>query len=79
MNTNTRRVPRQRSRSGLTLLFRHGVGTYRGNEPARNSSENARPQSSQFAELLWIDPVLHGEIDAGELISTKKNTKKLTA
>ena len=43
-------------RSGLTGLFRRSVVTHQGNELTRNSSENARPQSSQLAEPLWTDP-----------------------
>ena len=50
---HTRTPLTQRSRSLLTALFRHRVGTYQRNEPTRNSYRNARPQSSQLANLLW--------------------------
>ena len=39
-------------------LCRQSVENLSGNELTRNSSENTRPQSSQLAELLWIDPSL---------------------
>ena len=39
----------QRSRSGLTMLSRHSVETYRGNELTRSSTRNALPQSFQIA------------------------------
>ena len=47
----------QRSRSGLTnILSRRSMGTHQGNELTRNSSGNARPQSSQLAEPIETDP-----------------------
>ena len=36
----------------------------------RNSSGNARPQSSQLAEPLWADPGLKSGIGARQLTST---------
>ena len=55
-----------RSRSGLTMLFRHSVGNCQRNKLTRNSSGNSRPQSSKLAEPLWIDPGLQGGM--GELV-----------
>ena len=46
------------------------VGTCHGNDLTCNSSRNARPQWSQFAEPLWTYPGLKSEIGACELIST---------
>ena len=40
------------------MLSRHSVETYQGNELTRNSSGNARSQSSQLAKPLWTDPGL---------------------
>ena len=37
------------------MLSRYSVETYQGNELARNSSGNTRPQSSQLAESLFTD------------------------
>ena len=39
----------QRNQNGRTMLSRHSVGIKQGNELARNSSGNARPQSRQLA------------------------------
>ena len=36
------------------MLSRHNVGTYQGNELTHNSFWNARSQSSQLAEPLWL-------------------------
>ena len=47
-----------------------------GNELTRNSSGNSRPQSSQLAAPLWIDPGLKSGIRVRELISTLKKKKK---
>ena len=41
------------------MLSTHGVGAYQENELARNSSGNARLQSSPIAEPLWTDPSLN--------------------
>ena len=68
---NTHTPTAQRSRSGLTVLS--GMEIYQENELTRNSSGNTRPQSSQLAEPLWIDPGLKSGISVRELISTKKN------
>ena len=57
-------------------LFRHSEGTYQETSSQRNSSGNTRPQSSQPAEPLWIDPRLKIEISVRELISTFKKKKK---
>ena len=51
------------------MLLRHYVGTYQGNELTHNSPGNARPQSFQLAEPLWIDPGAKGETGVRELIS----------
>ena len=59
----------QRSRSGLTMLSGHSVGTYQRNELTRKSSGNTRPQSSQLAEPLWTDPGVKSGISVHELIS----------
>ena len=45
----------QRNQSGLTMLSRHSVGTYQGNELTRNPAGIIRPESSQLPELLWTD------------------------
>ena len=66
----------QRSQIGLTVLFRHGRSTYQGNELTRNSSWNASPQSSQFAEPPWVDTRLKSGIGARELIPASKKKKK---
>ena len=42
------------------MLSRHSVETNQGNELTRNSSGNARPQSTQLAESLWTEPNLKG-------------------
>ena len=47
-----------------------------GNELARNLSGNVRPQSSQLAEPLWIDPGIMSGICVRELIFTSKKEKK---
>ena len=52
------------------MLSRNNVGTYQGNELARNSPENARPHSSKLAEPLCVDPGLKSETGVLELIST---------
>ena len=44
----------QPSRSGMTILFRHGVRTCQGNEFTRNFSGNVRPQSSQLSHCGLI-------------------------
>ena len=62
----------QRSRSGLTMLFMHNVGTYQGNELTRYSSGNTRPQSSQLVETLWTDPCLKSGIGVCQMISILK-------
>ena len=60
------------SRSGITMLSRYSIGTPQGTEFKRNSSENARPQSSQLAEPLWTDPGLKSGIGVCEVMFTKK-------
>ena len=71
LQLNTQAPLTQRCRSRLTMLPRHSVGTPLGNELTRNSSGNARPQSSQLTELLrtgsWRKKSGTGE---HELIST---------
>ena len=61
-----------RSPSELTTLSRYCVGTYDGNELTRNSSGDARPQSSQLVEPLWTDRGIKSGISVRELISTLK-------
>ena len=51
-------------------------GNLSGNELTSNLSGNIRQQSSQFAELLWIDSGIKSGISARELISTSKKKKK---
>ena len=51
-------------------------GNLSGNEPTRNSSENARLQSSQLAVPLWTDLGLKSETNLRELISTLKKKKR---
>ena len=53
LNTHTSFI--QRSWSGLTVLSRHNMGTYQGNELTHKSSGNVLQQSSRFAEPLWTD------------------------
>ena len=53
-----------------TMSSTHCVGTFQGNELTRNSSGNARPQSSQPAEPLWADSGIKSGNGVGELIST---------
>lgn len=54
------------------MLSRFSVATYHGNELPHNSSGNARLQSSQLLEPLWIAP----RSGARDLISTKEKIKK---
>ena len=51
-------------------------GNLSGNELTRNSSWNARSQSSQLAKPLWTDPGPKRGISLRELISTLKKKKK---
>ena len=41
------------------MLSMHSLGTYQRNELTRISSGNARPQSSQCAEPLCTDSLVH--------------------
>ena len=75
LHLNTRAPLTHQSRSGLTELSRHGVGTYQKNELARNWPGNTHPQSPQLDEPLWTDPGLKSGIGALELISTLKKTQ----
>ena len=69
LHQNTHTPLTQRNRSGLTMpLWRHSVETL-WNELTRNLSGNIRPQSSQLAEPLWIDPGTKSETSVRELIS----------
>ena len=52
LQLNTHAPSTQQSLSGLTVLSRHCVGTYQGNDVTRNWPGNARAQSSQLAEPL---------------------------
>ena len=49
------------------MLSSHSAGTYRENKLTRNSSENARPQSSKLAERVWTDPGLKRGICTREI------------
>ena len=70
LHLNTHTPLTQRSRSGLIMLLcTHSVGTYMGNVLTRNSSGNARLQSSQLAEPMWTTPGLKNGIGVRELIS----------
>ena len=60
----------QQSQSGLTILSRHSVGTYQGNELTYNLLGCAWPQLSCLAEPLWTDPGLKSGIGVHELKST---------
>ena len=51
-------------------------GNLSGNEVTRNSSGNARSQSSQLAEPLWSDLGLNSGISGHKLISTLNNNNK---
>ena len=70
LHLNTHTPLNHRSRRGLTLLSRHNVGTYQGNELTRNSSGFTRSQSSQLAEPLWTDTGLNCGTGVREQIST---------
>ena len=48
---------------------------HKRNEFTRNSSVNTRPQSSQIAEPLWINPDIKSEICTRELIFTVKKAQ----
>ena len=50
--------PNEVDRSGTTMLTRHSMEAYEGNEFPRNSSGNARVQSLPLAEPLWTDAFL---------------------
>ena len=79
LNLNMHTPLTQPSRSGLTVLSRHSVGTYQGNKLTRNPSGNTRLQSSKLAEPLWTDLGLKSVIGMCELISTLKKKKKAQA
>ena len=61
-------------------LSGYRVGNLSVNELTHNLSGNIRPQSSQLAEPLWVDPGVKNGIRVCELIyfSKKKNKKKST-
>ena len=65
----------QRSRRGLTVLSKHSMGTYQGNELTRSLSRSTRPQSSQLVGLLWTNRGLKSGIGVCLLISTLNNAK----
>ena len=54
----------------------HSMGTYPEMSSHVTLSGNIRPQSSQPAEPLWIDPGLKSGIGVHELISTKNKQTK---
>ena len=70
LQLNTHAHLTRQSRGGLTMLSRHGVGTYKKkkNDLGRSSSGKARPQSSQLAEPPWTDSGLKSEVGAREQI-----------
>ena len=59
-----------------TTAVQAEYGNLLGNELTRNSSGNARSQSSQLAEPLWIDPGLKSGFSVHELISTLKKKRR---
>ena len=62
------------SQSGLTMLSRHSVRTYQGNEITHTSSGNTRTQLSQLTKPLRIVPGLNCRTGVHELISTRGRT-----
>ena len=60
-------------------LSRHSVGTYPGNELARDLPGNIRPQLSQLAQPLWTDPGIKIGISVRQLTFTLKKKKKKIA
>ena len=76
LQINTYTLLTQRSRSGLALLSRHGVETYRGHELTRNPSGNARQQSSQLPEPPWTGPGLKSGMGVHEPISALKKRRR---
>ena len=52
LKVNTHTHFDHRSRSGLTMLSRHSVGTNRGNELTRNSSRNNKPAELNHCGLI---------------------------
>ena len=64
LNTLTSLI--QQSRAGLTVLSRHGVGTYQGNELTCNSSGNSRPQLSQLTELQVENESSHLPLESSQ-------------
>ena len=71
LHLNTHTPLTQRSRSGLTTLSRHSVGTYQGNELTCNTSGNTQPQLSQLVEALWADSGVLCGLRVRALISTQ--------
>ena len=64
----------QCSQSGLTMLFRHRVGTYQGRKLTCSSLGSPQPQLSQLAEPLWTDSGLKNGIGMwADLHFKKKN------
>ena len=62
----------QEGQSGLTILTRQSVGTYRGNELTSNWSVKTHSQSFQLAERLGTDPNMKHGISAHKVIFTVK-------
>ena len=77
LHLNTHTPLTQRSRSGLTILSMHSVGTLSGNKLTHNSSGNTRSQSSQLAEPLWTNPGIKSGISVHKLISTLKKKAQM--
>ena len=66
----------QQSQSGLTMLFRHRVGTGQGNVLVCNSTGNTLLQLSRLFRLLLADPSVKNGIGVRKLITTKKKERK---
>ena len=76
LHLNTHTPLTQRSRTGLTMLPRLSVGTYREKVLTLQSSGNTRSQSSGLAEPPWTGPGLKSRPSVSELISPLKKRKK---
>ena len=58
------------------MLSRHSVGTFKGDELARNSSRKIRSQSFQLALPLWTGPGMKSGIGVRDLIYISRPKKK---
>ena len=73
---NTHTPLTQRSQNGLTMLSRMVRYPIRETNSHGTRQDNARPQSSQFADPPWTDSGLKSGKSAREMISTSKKKKK---